>query len=122
MCSALPACDVPEPACSMDDERAGLEGVTGSKRATKGEQRMLDALSAQVAQTVESACRARDPSLLPGLGRSPGGGHGNPPEYSCLENPTDRGARWATVHGVSQSWTRLKRLSSSNSPNVCVVS
>ena len=61
MCSALPACDVPEPACSMDDERAGLEGVTGSKRATKGEQRMLDALSAQVAQTVESACRARDP-------------------------------------------------------------
>ena len=36
---------------------------------------------------------------IPGLGRSPGGGHGNPLQYSCLENPMDRGAWWATVHG-----------------------
>ena len=41
----------------------------------------------------------RDSSLIPGSGRSPGGGHGNPLQYSCLENPMDRGAWWATVHG-----------------------
>ena len=46
-----------------------------------------------------------------GWGRSPGGGHGNPLQYSCLENPMDRGAWWATVHGVSKSWTQLKHLS-----------
>ena len=40
---------------------------------------------------------------IPGWGRSPGGGHGNPPQSSCLEHPTDRGARWATVHGVTGS-------------------
>ena len=42
----------------------------------------------------------RDTSLIPGLGRASGGGHGNPLRYSCLENLTDRGARWASVHGV----------------------
>ena len=47
----------------------------------------------------ESACNARDPGLIPGLsGRSPGEGNGNPLQYSCLENPMDRGACWATVH------------------------
>ena len=40
---------------------------------------------------------------IPGLGRSPGGGHGNPLQYSCLENSMDRGAQWATVHGVAES-------------------
>ena len=54
----------------------------------------------------ESACNAEDLGLTPGLGRHPGGGHGNPLQYSCLENPMDR-AWWATVHGVSKSWTRL---------------
>ena len=39
---------------------------------------------------------------IPGSGRSPGGGHGNPLQYSCLENLTDRGARWATVHGLQR--------------------
>ena len=45
---------------------------------------------------------------IPGLGRSPGGGHGNPLQYSCLENPMDRGAWQALVHKVAESWTRLK--------------
>ena len=45
---------------------------------------------------------------IPGLGRSLGGGHGNPLQYSCLENPMDRGAWWATVHWVTESRTRLK--------------
>ena len=58
----------------------------------------------------EFACSAGDLSLIPGLGRSPGGGHGNPLQYSCLENPMDRGAWQATVYGVAKSWTRLKRL------------
>ena len=53
----------------------------------------------------------RDAGSIPGLGRSPAGGHSNPLQYSCLENPMDRGAWQATVHRVAQSWTRLKRLS-----------
>ena len=47
----------------------------------------------------------RDTSSIRGLGRYPGVGNGNPFQYSCLENPMDRGARWATVHGVTKSWT-----------------
>jgi len=47
----------------------------------------------------------RDIDLIPGLGRCPGGGHGNPLQYSCLENPVDRGAWLATVHRVKKSWT-----------------
>ena len=56
----------------------------------------------------ESACSAGDPGLIPGLGRSPGGGHGNPLQYSCLENSTDKGAWWATVRGVSKGKTGLR--------------
>ena len=52
----------------------------------------------------------RDASSIPGLGRSPGGGNGNPLQYSYLENPVDRGAWQATVHGVAKSWTRLSDL------------
>ena len=52
----------------------------------------------------------RDGGLIPGLGRSLGGGHGNPFQYSCLENPKDRGAWWAIVHRVTKSQTQLKRL------------
>ena len=50
----------------------------------------------------------RDAGLILGLGRSPGGRHGNPLQYSCLENPMDRGAWRAMVHGVTESWTQLK--------------
>ena len=53
------------------------------------------------------ACNAGDLGLIPGSGRSPGEGNGNPLQYSCLENPMDGGAWWATVHGVSKSRTRL---------------
>ena len=51
-----------------------------------------------------------DQGLILGLGRSPGGGHGNPLQYSCLENPMDRGAWQATVHGVAKSQTQLSEL------------
>ena len=50
----------------------------------------------------------RDMGLIPGLGRSPRGGHDNPLQYSCQENSMDRGAWWATVHRVPKSQTRLK--------------
>ena len=68
--------------------------------------------ASQVALVVKnlpaSAGDIRDAGLVPGLGRSPGGEHGNPLQYSCLENPMDRGAWLATVHRVAKS---LKRLS-----------
>ena len=50
----------------------------------------------------------RDAGSIPGSGRYPGGGNRNPVHYSWLENPMDRGAWWATVHGVTKSWTQLK--------------
>ena len=55
----------------------------------------------------ESACNAGDPGSITGSGRSPGEGNGNPLQYSCLQNFMNRGAWWATVHGVAQSRTRL---------------
>ena len=54
-----------------------------------------------------SACIAGDLGSIPGSGGSPGEGNGNPLQYSCLENPMDGGAWWATVHGVAKSRTRL---------------
>ena len=70
-------------------------------------------LASLVAQTVKaSVCNAGDPGLIPGLGRSPGEGNGSPLQYSCLENPMDGGAWWATVHGVAKSQTRLSDFTS----------
>ena len=50
---------------------------------------------------------AGDVDSVSGLGRSPGEGNGNPLQYSCLENPTDRGAQWATVYGVTKDWDTI---------------
>ena len=55
----------------------------------------------------ESAYNAGDLGSIHGLGRSPGGGYGNPLQYSCLLNSMDRGAWWAIVHGVTKSWTQM---------------
>ena len=60
-----------------------------------------------MATSEESAWNAGDACLILGSGRSPGGGNGNPLQYSCQENPKDRGAWWATVPGVAKSWTWL---------------
>ena len=57
----------------------------------------------------------RDAGSIPRLGRSPGEGNGNPLQYSRVENPMDRGAWWATVHGFTKSWIQLKCLSTSHS-------
>ena len=58
----------------------------------------------------ESACNAGDPSSIPGLERFPGGGNGNPLQYSCLKNPMDRGAWQATIYGVEKSQTQLSNI------------
>ena len=69
----------------------------------------MDYEASQVVPVVKNppanAGNARDMDLIPGSGRFPGGGHGNPFQYSCSENPTDRGAWWATVYRVTKSWT-----------------
>ena len=68
----------------------------------------------------ESTCNAGDLGLIPGLGRSPGGGHGNPLQYSYLENPMDRIAWWDTVHGVLQTrileWVAIPTSRGSSQP------
>ena len=69
----------------------------------------------------ESACNGGDPGSIAGSGRSPGEGIGNPLQYSCLENPMDRGAWRATVHGVSKSWTRLSDFHFSLSFSMCLM-
>ena len=64
--------------------------------------------ASQMAQRKESACKAGDAGdegLIPGSGRSAGGWHGKPLQYSCLENPMNRGAWWATIHTVAESDT-----------------
>ena len=65
----------------------------------------------------ESACDAGDPGLIPGWRRFPGEGNGNPLQYSCLENSTDRGAWRATVHGVAEELDTTKQLKNNNGIN-----
>ena len=75
---------------------------------TESESHMTEQLRTQdlghsaVAMAKEYTCNAGDLGLIPGSGRSPGGGHDNPLQYSCLENPMERGAWRATVHGVTK--------------------
>ena len=67
----------------------------------------VTSLFTNTADGKESACSAGDLVSIPDLGRSSGEGNGNPFQYSCLENSMDRGAWWATVHGVTESWMQL---------------
>ena len=64
-----------------------------------------------IVQSVKNLpCNAGDLGLIPGSGRPPGEGNGNPLQYSCLENPLDREACWVTIHGVTESRTRLSTI------------
>ena len=65
----------------------------------------VDQVALAVKNLPANAGDIRDAGSILGSGRSPGGGHGSPLQYSCLENPMDRGAWWATVHGVTKSRT-----------------
>ena len=67
-----------------------------------------------------SAYNAGDLGSIPGLGRFPGEGNGNPLQYSCLENPMDGGAWWATVHRVTKSWTRLSDFTHTHTLVICL--
>ena len=79
-------------------EQSRLQGWTGSQSICPAK---------MVKNPPANAGDVRDTGSIPGLGRSLGGGHSNPLQYSCLENPMDRGAWWATVHGVAKSWPGL---------------
>ena len=78
-----------------------------SQNQEAGKVRPMPKSSSQMVLVVKNlpvnAGDIRDRDLIPGSGRSPGGGHGNPLQYSCLENPMDRGAWRAAVHGVAES-------------------
>ena len=63
---------------------------------------------------------ARDIGLIPGMGRPPGEGNGNPLQYSCLQNSMGRGAWWAAVHGVKKRWTQLSTNPESVKPGIAV--
>ena len=76
------------------------------------------AINVVVKNLLPNAGDRRDSGLIPGSGRCPGGGHGNPLQYSCLENPMDRGAWQAVVHRVIRSRTRLKQLSTTCASSV----
>ena len=70
--------------------------------------RWASQVSLEVKNPPVSAGDIRDVGSIPGSGRSPGGGHGNPLQYSCLETPMDTGAWWAAVHWVTKNQTWLK--------------
>ena len=63
--------------------------------------------SLMASDSKETACSVVDPGSIPGSGRSPGEGNGYSFQYSCLENSMDRGAWWATIHGITKSQTQL---------------
>ena len=67
-------------------------------------------MASQVISGKESACNAGDMGLIPGLGRSPRGGNGDPLQYFCLGNPMNRGVLWAIIHGVAKNRTPLSYL------------
>ena len=102
----IPGMEKPGGLPSMESHRVGHDCSDLAAAAVVSPSGLPQWLSGQ-----EPACNAGDLGLIPGSGISPGGGHGNPLQYSCMENPMDRGAWWATVHGVAKSQTRLKRLS-----------
>ena len=72
----------------------------------------------KVKNLLANAADARDTGSIPGSGRFPEGGYGNPRQYSCLENSIDRGAWWATVHGITKSQTRLSTHTDTDNENM----
>ena len=92
----------------------GIIPAIGKQQLNKGLNNRSNPLkwaSQVVKNPPANAGDVRDSGSIPALGRSAGGGHGNPLQFSCLENPMDRGVWWAIVHEVTKSWTQLKQLS-----------
>ena len=90
--------------CTVSHHGLGVAGVKSQNLADIGGEALGLCL---LLFGKESTCQCRRPGLTPASGRSPGGGNGNPLQYFCLENSMDRGAWWATVHGVAKSQTWL---------------
>ena len=88
------------------EEPGWLQSMGSQKDMT--EQLTLSQVALEVKNLPAHARDAGDTGSIPGSGRYPGEGNGNPFQYSCLENSMDRGAWWAVVHRVAQSWARLK--------------
>ena len=90
---------------------AAVYGVAQSRTRLKWQQQQQQCISraSWVVLVVKNCLQCRR-HKIPGSGRSPGGGHGNPLQYSCLENPMDRGTWWATVHRVTKNQALLKQL------------
>ena len=100
--------------CSAKQHR-GQETSLAPKQATKIDSLCIVCLLPRWLSSKESICNTGDTGdagLIPGSGRSPGGGNGNSLQYSCQNNPTDRGAWWAIVHEVAKSRTRLNDVTS----------
>ena len=89
----------------LDEGELSSGNVNTGKNVKQWE--LLYSLREKATRVKASACTAGDLGSIPGSGRSPGEGNGNPLQYSCLENPMDGGAWRATVHGVAKSQTRL---------------
>ena len=88
-------------------ERWELRGQKMQAASDSGTQYRLNLCKLYQVLVTAKAGDIRNVGSIPGSGRSPGGGHGEPLQYSCLENPMDRGAWWTIVHGVAKSQTRL---------------
>ena len=90
----------------IGEDSASGGTLTGGKYSMTNSKHLLNTHLARVVKNPPAnAGDLRDMGSIPGSGRSPGGGHGDLLQYSCLENPLDRGAWQATVHGVTQSQT-----------------
>ena len=91
--------------CLFRNLCAGQEATVRTGHVTKtGSKQEKEYVKADGSEVKASACNAGDLGSIPGSGRSPGEGNGNPLQYSCLENPMDRGVCWATVPGGRKSW------------------
>ena len=97
-----------EPACQYSHKRHGFDPWVG-KIPWRRDRLLTPVILGFPGGSIgkESACNVGDLGLTPGLGRSPGGGHGNPVQYPCLMSPMDRGAWWTALHGVAKSHTWL---------------
>ena len=107
--SSILALRVPWAVQSMGSQRVGLDWVTFTSLPRR--QGRASQVALAVKNSPANAGDIRDVGSIPGSGRSPEGGNVNPLQYSCLENPMDRGAWWPTAHRVTKSRTRLKQLS-----------
>ena len=109
--------DIPDPGIEPESLLLHLVQVGSLPLAASGKSFVWITVDFPEAQMVKNVCSAQNLGAIPGLGRAPGEGNGNPLQYCCLENPMDRRAWRATLHRVRDSWTRL--LCAFGLPSLC---